>query len=240
MRAFLRAAEGIRPSTFCMASSRWVCRGPAKCLQTNDFREARPQAGVPRIVQRYRGFRQGTDNERSRALGGSAGSHVAVESASAWRVREPDSCCSSRRRPRRTNPAALRGRLLVHRSSSDDRAIQRWQTPVSHPERSPPTPTSRCALLAEGVAQTLGGRQPRGGMGLWGDVRPVRPLPPDGSHGRQVGASWCWWSLSRLWVAVRSRHSDRTADLPRRRNRFAPRSALICPKTGSTVPCRFR
>jgi hypothetical protein len=61
-------------------------------------------------VRRYRGCRQGTDNERSLALGGSAGSRVAVESAPASRVREPDSCCSSRRRPRRTNPAAHRGR----------------------------------------------------------------------------------------------------------------------------------
>jgi hypothetical protein len=82
-----------------MASSRWVCHGPAKCLQTNAFRKARPRSGVPRIVRRYRGFRQGTDNERSLALGGSAGSHVAVESASASTVREPDSCCSSRRKP---------------------------------------------------------------------------------------------------------------------------------------------
>jgi hypothetical protein len=92
-----------------MASSRWVCHGPAKCLQTNDFRRARPRAGVPRIVRRYRGFRQGTDNERSLALGGSAGSRVAVESASASIVREPDSCCSSWTRPRPTDPAAHRG-----------------------------------------------------------------------------------------------------------------------------------
>jgi hypothetical protein len=109
-RPSLKRLKGFEPSTFCMASSRWVCHGPAKCLQTNDFRQARPRAGVPRIVRRYRGFRQGTDNERSLALGGSAGSRVAVESASASTVREPDSCCSSRRRPRRTNPAAHRGR----------------------------------------------------------------------------------------------------------------------------------
>ena len=107
---FAQAAERIEPSTFCMASSRWVFHWPAKCLQTNDFRQAGPRAGVPRIVRRYRGFRQGTDNERSLALGGSAGSRVAVESASASRVREPDSCWSSRRRPRRTNTAAYRGR----------------------------------------------------------------------------------------------------------------------------------
>jgi hypothetical protein len=116
---------GFEPTTFCMASSRWVCRGPAKCLQTNDFRRARPRAGVPRIVRRCRGLRQATDNERSLALGGSAGSRVAVESAPASTVREPDSCCSSRRRPRRTNPAAHEGAaqpLLVHKSSSDERA----------------------------------------------------------------------------------------------------------------------
>jgi hypothetical protein len=91
--------KGFEPSTFCMASRRWVCHGPAKCLQTSAFRQAKPRTGVPRIVRRYRGFRQGTDNERSQTLGGSAGSHVAVECAPASTVREPDSCCSSRRRP---------------------------------------------------------------------------------------------------------------------------------------------
>ena len=29
-------------------------------------------------------------------------------------------------------------------------------------------------------------------------------------------AIWCLWSFSRLWVAVISRHSERTADRPRR------------------------
>src|SRR5215211_6626892 len=55
----------------------------------------------------------------------------------------------------------------------------------------------------------------------------------------QAAASWCWWSLRRLWVAVRRRHSDLTADLPRRKKRLAPRFDLICPKTGSTLPWRF-
>ena len=125
MQAFLEAAEGFEPSTFCMASRRRVCRGPAKCLQTNDFREARPPAGFPRIVRRYRGFRQGTDNERSRALGGSAGSHVAVESAPVSTVREPDSCCSSGEGPAELTWLPIEGAaqlLLVHRSSSDERA----------------------------------------------------------------------------------------------------------------------
>jgi len=33
------------------------------------------------------------------------------------------------------------------------------------------------------------------------------------------GAIRCWWRRRRLWVAVMSRHSERTADLPRRWNR---------------------
>jgi hypothetical protein len=67
-------------------------------------------ACVPGIVRRYRGLRQGTDNERFLALGGGTGSRVAVESASASTAREPHSCCSTRKRGRRTNPAAHRGR----------------------------------------------------------------------------------------------------------------------------------
>jgi hypothetical protein len=109
-----------------MASRRWVCHGPAKCLQTNDFRQARPRAGGPRIVRRCRGFRQGTDNERSLALGASAGSHVAVESA---RLRQSGSqipAAPAGEGPRRTTPAAHRGRgstsACPHRSSSDERA----------------------------------------------------------------------------------------------------------------------
>jgi hypothetical protein len=53
--------KGFEPSTFCMASRRWVCHGPAKCLHTNDFRQARRRAGVPRIVRRYPGL----DKERT-------------------------------------------------------------------------------------------------------------------------------------------------------------------------------
>jgi len=56
----------------------------------------------------------------------------------------------------------------------------------------------------------------------------------------QALRSWCWWSLSRLWVAAISRHSDLTADLPRRENRRKPRLLLICANTGSTVPWRLR
>ena len=93
-----------------MASSRWVCHGPGKCLQTNNFRQARPRAGVPRIVRRYRGFRQGTDNERSLALGGSAGSQVAVGPP---RLRQSGSqipAAPAGEGPRRTTAAAHQGR----------------------------------------------------------------------------------------------------------------------------------
>src|SRR5215207_6358884 len=54
----------------------------------------------------------------------------------------------------------------------------------------------------------------------------------------RVAASWWRCSLSRLWVAVSSRHFDLTADLPRRRNRLTPRLDFIWPKTGSTMPWR--
>jgi hypothetical protein len=89
------------------------------------FRAHGPDACVPGIVRRYRGLRQGTDNERFLAPGGSACSRVAVESASASTVREPDSCCSSRRRPGQLTGLPIEGAaqlLLVHRSSSDERA----------------------------------------------------------------------------------------------------------------------
>src|SRR5215218_6242551 len=116
---------GFEPTTFCMASSRWVCHGPAKCLQTNDFQPARPRAGVPRIVRRYRGFRQGTDNERSLALGGA---RARTSLSSPPRLRQSGS-------PIPAAPAAegsaeltrlpIEGAaqlLLVHSSSSDERA----------------------------------------------------------------------------------------------------------------------
>jgi hypothetical protein len=55
------------------------------------------------------------------------------------------------------------------------------------------------------------------------DVRLVRGL------GRCGGCPWLW-SLSRLWLAPNSRHSDRTADLPRRKKR--------CENTGAAAPNR--
>jgi hypothetical protein len=54
-----------------------------------------------------------------------------------------------------------------------------------------------------------------------------------------AGAIQCWWSLSRLWVAVISRHSECTAARPRRLNCLKPRLCLICPKVGSIDCARW-
>ena len=40
-------------------------------------------------------------------------------------------------------------------------------------------------------------------------------------------ARWWRWSFARLWVAISNRHSVRTADLPRRRNRVTLRLCLV-------------
>jgi hypothetical protein len=69
---------------------------------------------------------------------------------------------------------------------------------------------------------------------------PRRRLSVAAARDGQAMASWCRWSLRRLWVAVSSRHSDLTADRPRRWKRSAPRLDLIWPKTGSTLPWRLR
>lgn len=50
-------------------------------------------------------------------------------------------------------------------------------------------------------------------------------------------AIWCLWSFRRLCVAVINRHSARTADLPRLRNRLIPRLNLVWAKTGSIIAC---
>jgi hypothetical protein len=64
------------------------------------------------------------------------------------------------------------------------------------------------------------------------------PPVPGVSQGPAVAARWVW-SLSRLCVAAASRHSDRTAERPRRWKRSIPRLCLICPNTGSIVAWRF-
>ncbi len=55
-----------------------------------------------------------------------------------------------------------------------------------------------------------------------------------------AGAIICRWSFRRLWVAVISRHSERAADLPRRKKRSIRRLNFVSAKTGSIIALRFR
>jgi hypothetical protein len=64
--------------------------------------------------------------------------------------------------------------------------------------------------------------------------------PPPGPSQAAAAAIWCLWSFIRLWVAVLSRHSERTADLPRRWKRSIRRLCLVCANTGSTIALRRR
>ena len=184
-RAYPKRLMGHEPTTVCMASRRWVCHEPAKCLHTNDFRQARPRAGVPRIVRRYPGFRQGTDNERSLALGGSAGSRVAIESASASTVRADsapaDTCVSSRCR---SGSGACRDIRFHVRSDSHRRRRQdaRFHGKASvcsrlnrAPRRRPRRQRSRLACRARLLRESSGGHATASAAS---PGRPGRPLHP--------------------------------------------------------------
>src|SRR5215208_7244896 len=54
-----------------------------------------------------------------------------------------------------------------------------------------------------------------------------------------VRAVVCRQSLSRLWAALVRRHSDRAADLPRRRKRSMRRLNLVSAKIGSIIVWRL-
>jgi hypothetical protein len=62
---------------------------------------------------------------------------------------------------------------------------------------------------------------------------------PTGLSQAVAGAFWLRWSLSRLCVAVISRHSDLQAALPRRKKRSMRRLNLVFANTGSIVVCRL-
>ena len=87
-----------------------------------------------------------------------------------------------------------------------------------------------CRVSPRGVARrrVAGWRWRRGGAGRGG--------PP----GAQAAAVAWRWSLRRLWVAVISRHSVRTAPRPRRLKRSRPRLNFICANTGSIIGWRLR
>jgi hypothetical protein len=75
------------------------------------------------------------------------------------------------------------------------------------------------------------------GSGCQGQV--CLGIPAAGRPERHPSAViWWLWSFIRLCVAAMSRHSDSTADLPRRWNRVMRRLNLICPNTGSIVDLR--
>src|SRR5215213_7606086 len=60
-----------------------------------------------------------------------------------------------------------------------------------------------------------------------------------GRPGQAAARTWRW-SLRRLWVAVISRHSVRTAPRPRRLKRSRPRLNFIWANTGSIIGWRLR
>jgi hypothetical protein len=79
----------------------------------------------------------------------------------------------------------------------------------------------------------------------WGE-RPdsgvsIETAPLGRPRGVQASVGAVVWrqSLSRLWVAVIRRHSDLTADLPRRWKRSQRRLNFASAKTGSIMPWRL-
>jgi len=93
--------------------------------------------------------------------------------------------------------------------------------------------------LAEAVAESRGARVSaeaswsgcaEAASAWWGWRRPDQAV---------AGAVVCRQSLRRLWAAVARRHSDRAADLPRRKKRSMRRLNLVSAKTGSIIVWRL-
>lgn len=82
----------------------------------------------------------------------------------------------------------------------------------------------------------LSGKGSRGGTNppdLWMRLRWLAAID------QAIAGSIQWLcSFRRLWTAACNRHSERTADLPRRWKRRNPRLNLFCANTGSTVALR--
>ena len=150
-------------------------------------------------------------------------------------------------RPRRARPAAggtsrrrrpatrLRQCVAAEQLRGDDGAQLRSLLPKRSERRWRPT---RRLLLVVGVAQ----RCARGGVAAAVEqcVRAGSGLIAAGAPQAPAAAIWCVWSFIRLWVAVISRHSERTADLPRRWKLSMRRLCLVCANTGSTIALRLR
>ena len=106
--------------------------------------------------------------------------------------------------------------------------------------------SSRCARRVGGRRSPSGDHRgcaadPRARRGLLG-VRAVRSGcdAPRAPHAPAAAvASWWRWSLSKLCVAVISRHSERAAERPRRWKRSQRRLNFVSAKIGSIMPLRL-
>ena len=123
MQAFLRAAEGIRTLDLLHGKQTMGLSWARKMPANERLRQARRRAGVPRIVRRYRRFRQGTDNERSQAWwarGSRCRVRLGFEGPGArFLLLQQEKASAELTRLPIEGAADL---LLVHRSSSDERA----------------------------------------------------------------------------------------------------------------------
>ena len=94
--------------------------------------------------------------------------------------------------------------------------------------------------FTEAVAESRGGRVSRKRL-WWGLRRGSCPGVVSLATADQAVASAvvCRQSLSMLWAAVARRHSDRAADLPRRKKRSMRRLNFVSANTGSIIVWRL-
>src|SRR5215204_284416 len=116
--------------------------------------------------------------------------------------------------------------------SNESQALELDELGASAGDRSEPV-----ALLHrwEAVAQ----RSRRSAVLSWPAVKSSSSVGVARRRQAPAAAVWWRWSLTRLWVAVIRRHSDRHADMPRRKKRSMRRLNLVWAKTGSIVTWRL-
>jgi Peptidase family M20/M25/M40 len=149
-------------------------------------------------------------------------------------------------------PLMLRGHVDVVATTG-----QQWTHPPFASELADGFVWGRGALdMKGGVAMFVAGPAPQcpscmvavadrgwaiGAIGGRVSGAPTRPRRRTGWLGQAAAvAVWCPWILSRLWVAVISRQSERQADLPRRWKRSMRRLNFVCANTGSIIALRLR
>jgi hypothetical protein len=117
------------------------------------------------------------------------------------------------------SPRHAVARALTHQASPAS-----IQAPgILTPERWPRAATARCRVKGS-WARLFGA--PRVFDRVAGAIGRFRGFQAP------VVAIWYRWSFNRLWVAASNRHSERTAERPRRRKRWNPRLCLSCPYSG--------